>query len=110
MTQRDKILNLLVESGEQGVLNIQLNNIAFRYGARLAELREDGYSIRSSHIKGAVWRFTLLPQDKQQPQTMQVAAEMDEPQYMDFAERLRSSACCSEPVIAGFCGGCGEHV
>lgn len=60
MTQRERILNVLEDRGPAGVLNIELNNIAFRYGARLKELRDDGYRIRTSHVKKSVFRFTLL--------------------------------------------------
>ena len=109
-TQKDRILDLLEERGEQGVLDIELNEIAFRYGGRLHELRQDGYRIRTTHIKKSVWRFTLLPQDPLQPQSLQVAAELGEPEYQSFREMLRPSDCCGEIVVDGFCGGCREHV
>lgn len=57
VTQRDKILELLREKGT--VSNYDLNSIAFRYGARLQELRDNGYVITSRHIKGSKWTFTL---------------------------------------------------
>jgi hypothetical protein len=109
-TQKDQILQMLEDAGDKGVLNIELNEFAFRYGGRLFELRQDGYRIRSKHVKNSIWRFTLLPQDPKQPQTMQVSAELDEPQYLDFLEMLRPSACCGEIVVDGFCGGCNEHI
>lgn len=110
MTQREKILQLLEDAGDEGVTNLKLNTVAFRYGGRLHELRQDGYRIRSTHIKDSVWRFTLLPQDTANPDSMQVAAELDEPQYMEFRELLRPSNCCGEIVVDGMCGGCHEHV
>ncbi|MDQ0078233.1 hypothetical protein [Arthrobacter oryzae] len=64
--------------------------IAWRYSARIDNLRKDGYRIRASHIDKSIWRFTLLPQDPQQPQALQVAAELDEPKYLDFNEQLRT--------------------
>ncbi|MDN4611452.1 hypothetical protein [Arthrobacter burdickii] len=109
-TQKDRILKVLEDRGDQGVLNIELNEIAFRYGGRLYELRQDGYRIRTKHVRKGVWRFTLLPQDTANPQSMQVAAQLDEPQYMEFLETLRPSDCCGEIVVDGFCGGCREHV
>ncbi|WP_285250227.1 hypothetical protein [Pseudarthrobacter sp. fls2-241-R2A-168] len=108
--QREKILKMLEAAGEQGVTNIQMNKTAYRYGGRLFELRQDGYRIRSGHVKGSVWRFTLLPQDKANPGSMQVAAELDEPQYQDFLELLRPSPCCWEIAVDGMCGGCREHI
>jgi hypothetical protein len=103
--QRERILAFLEYRGELGATNLELNDIAFRYGGRLFELRADGYRIRSSHVKGPVWRFTLL---KDEP--LVLAAEIDDPQYMDFLELLRPSNCCGEIVIDGMCGGCHEHV
>lgn len=104
---KGRILNLLLDRGELGVLNIELNEIAYRYGRRIFELRQDGYRIRTSHIKNATWRFTLLRDDDK---PLELAAELDEPQYMEFRELLRPSDCCGEIVVDGMCGGCREHV
>lgn len=41
--QRAKILDLFKERGT--VTNVELNKVAFRYSARLHELRQDGYRI-----------------------------------------------------------------
>jgi hypothetical protein len=109
-TQAERILAFLEARGELGVLNTELNEIAYRYSARLSDLRRDGYRIRSAHIKNATWRFALLPQDTENPQTLQIAAELDDPQYMEFLELLRPSNCCGEIIVDGMCGGCHEHV
>lgn len=58
-TQTEKILALLKAAGDKGVTNIELNKIAFRYSARLHDLRRDGYKISAQHIKDTYWRFTL---------------------------------------------------
>jgi hypothetical protein len=63
MTQCDRILEKLTRAGAAGVSNFQLNNLCFRYGARLMDLRKRGYVIDSKHIKGSEWRFTLLNPD-----------------------------------------------
>ena len=94
MNQREKILQLLEDRQEAGVTNIELNEIAFRYGARLAELRKEGYRIRSQHIKGAIWRFTLL--------------DLGLPLFETLLAPL--SACCGAPISEwDFCGDCHEH-
>jgi biotin operon repressor len=64
-TQSQRILKLLQE--KDSVTNIELNNDLhiFRYGARIAELREQGYNIESKHIKGSVWEFRLVKKPKQ---------------------------------------------
>lgn len=42
-SQRAKILDLLQQHGQ--VTSVELNAIAYRYSARIHELREDGHSI-----------------------------------------------------------------
>jgi len=56
VTQADKILDLLESRNELGATNIELNRIAFRYGARLHELRKD-YRISTIYIKPGVFKF-----------------------------------------------------
>lgn len=101
-SQKERIYDLLEERGEQGVTNIELNNICFRYGGRLHELRQEGCRIRTTHVKGPIFRFTLLEADAPE--------YIDEPQLMEFREMLRPSPCCGEITLEGFCGGCGEHI
>lgn len=60
MTQQEKILELL-EKHPKGVTNFDLNKIAFRYSARIKDLREQGYDISATHIKGSEWSFRLEP-------------------------------------------------
>lgn len=58
-TQSEKILALLKERGDHGATNVELNKIAFRYSARINDLRKDGHDISAAHIKGSSWKFTL---------------------------------------------------
>jgi Helix-turn-helix domain len=46
-SQKERILALLREAGHQGVSNLRLNLVCFRYGARLHELRAEGYRIET---------------------------------------------------------------
>ena len=39
--------------------NVQLNRICFRYGARIFDLKRDGYNIDSERVKGGLWQFRL---------------------------------------------------
>ena len=48
MSQTTKILKLLKE--KETVTNAELNRVCFRYGARLHELRRDGYIIVTNRI------------------------------------------------------------
>lgn len=61
MTQKRRILNALIYFYPQGVTNRWLNdNICFRYGARLMELRRDGFEIDTKRIEAGLFKFTLL--------------------------------------------------
>lgn len=60
MNQTEKIINLLEKRGKRGASNYELNKIAFRYSARLHELRKEGYKIKAQHIKDSLWKFELV--------------------------------------------------
>lgn len=55
LSQTARILNLLKANGE--ATNAQLNKIAFRYSARLKDLRDEGHDILSIKEKDGLWRF-----------------------------------------------------
>lgn len=62
--QKSKVLEMLKAARSVGVTNTELNRQAgFRYGARIWELRDEGYTITSVREQGGLWRFTLAPQD-----------------------------------------------
>ncbi len=56
-TQASKILRLL--KTHPYVLNIDLNNICFRYSARILELRNEGHPIQKEYVKPGVFRYFL---------------------------------------------------
>lgn len=62
LTQKQRVLNALRDAGPRGVLNSELNKICFRYGARIFELRRDGYDIRQQQVKKGLFRVWLEPQ------------------------------------------------
>lgn len=53
------ILAALREAGPRGCSNRDLNDIAFRYGGRLEELRTAGHDIESIDEGGGWWRYVL---------------------------------------------------
>ena len=55
-TQTARILHLL--KNKKVVTNTELNRICFRYGARIFELRREGYIIKSNHVKDGQWEFS----------------------------------------------------
>ena len=42
--------------------NVELNDICFRYGARIFELRRLGYRITRTPVSGGFCRYTLEPE------------------------------------------------
>jgi hypothetical protein len=58
-SQRERIVNLLKDAGEEGVLNTQLNNICLRYGARISELVSMGYVIDIKREGKGLYRYFL---------------------------------------------------
>lgn len=55
LTQTAKILRLLKAKGR--VTNFELRKIAWRYPARILDLKHEGHQIRSVHDKGARWFY-----------------------------------------------------
>lgn len=64
MNQSEKILAVLEKAGDYGVTNVTLNRIAFRYSARLAELRKEGYDISTLYIAPGLFRYVLHKEGK----------------------------------------------
>ena len=61
-SQRDKVLDILRARGRSGVTNFELNEICFRYGGRIFELRTQfGYDIETIREAGARRRYVLKP-------------------------------------------------
>ena len=58
-TQSEKILEALKLAGPAGVSNYDLNDIAFRYSARIKDLRDRGHKIEAVKGKGSNWTFIL---------------------------------------------------
>jgi hypothetical protein len=58
MTQKERIHELLKSNGSEWTDMQELNRIAFRYSARLADLRADGIEIESRH-EGSHWWYRL---------------------------------------------------
>ncbi len=54
---REQILALLQERGCRGIANDELNQICFRYGARIYELRQQGHWIETVRFGEGLFRF-----------------------------------------------------
>jgi len=57
---RARILAALKTAGPKGCTNAELAAIQLRYGGRLHELGEMGYYIKSEHVSGGLWRYTII--------------------------------------------------
>lgn len=60
-SQTARILRLLKKHGD--LTNRDLNRIAYRYSARILELRNEGHKIVSVHEKDSLWRYVLVDED-----------------------------------------------
>ena len=58
-SQKEKIINMLKEAGENGVTNIELSKISLRYNARISELIMSGYIIENTQVKKGVYKYVL---------------------------------------------------
>ena len=56
-TQKEKILARLKQGPADA---IELNQICFRYGARLCELRKLGIDIRAKRLENGIWEYCLV--------------------------------------------------
>jgi hypothetical protein len=63
-TQREKILNALINAGSTGVTNTQLSNMCIRWNSRMGELYAQGYKIDTVLVADGVYRYILREQPK----------------------------------------------
>lgn len=60
LTKKQLTLNLLRSAGDTGVDNRELNHAGiWRYSARIKELRDEGYNIRTVRLEQGHFRFIL---------------------------------------------------
>jgi hypothetical protein len=64
-SQSEKIINLLKEALDEGVTNVELAEITFKYDARISELRMKGYIIDTIYVGKSVYKYVLkkIPSD-----------------------------------------------
>ncbi len=56
-THTAKILKLLKAKAKGKVSNLELRKVAWRYPARVLDLKHEGHLIRSVHDKGPLWFY-----------------------------------------------------
>lgn len=57
-SKKARILALL--QSRESVTNVDLNDIAFRFGARIKELRDEGWIINTEQVTLTLFRFRLI--------------------------------------------------
>jgi hypothetical protein len=78
MSQSDKIIELLLDRFPRYITNFEANNICFRYGGRIHELRKKGWQIENVQSKDnrQEWRAWLeSPIRLEEPYTPKYKAE-----------------------------------
>jgi len=84
MTQKQTIVALLNERGPEGIKNYEFpQHFILNYKARLDELREDGYNIKTIRVKDNVWKYVLentrpVKQSWQAKRKLEQTKEMEE--------------------------------
>lgn len=69
--QRPRIIAALKSAGEDGITNVDLNKICFRYSSHIGTLRMKGYIIDVEHLGEGVIKYTLKyapPEDQPKPE------------------------------------------
>lgn len=61
MTRRELALQLLKDAGDDGVTTARFldEGVGSRYGARIREIREEGYEIYAHRLRDGSWRYVL---------------------------------------------------
>jgi len=90
LTQRDKILKLLRENKEYGVTNSRLQEVAYRYNARMQELYQLGYVIETTYNENGLTVYKLLEEPKVERRDMPNAIEILAKEIQDCGNRVTS--------------------
>ncbi|NHW45926.1 hypothetical protein HAV21_03310 [Paenarthrobacter sp. MSM-2-10-13] len=64
LSQTARILKLL--QSKRRVSSHELNRLAYRYSARIAELRQEGHQILTERVKEGVFAYTYLGHEDDQ--------------------------------------------
>jgi len=81
MTNKQTMLAALRAGGSAGVTTAELMRVGCgsRYGARLLELRAEGFEISSERVRDGSWRYTLIGERVEPKQIYsQVEAEIEQ--------------------------------
>lgn len=83
-TKRGQILNLLRSRGSEGITNVELSDVALRYGGHLGKLYELGYKIKKEPLGDGIFRYTLLSEPERERHERKPAIDI----LLDGVEKL----------------------
>jgi len=106
VAQRDLVLRMLRDAGRRGVTNVAFYEAHVpRFGGRLLELRQAGYSIRTERLWSGNFRYVLTGEPRQLtplPAKVEPEAELAPPTLFDVSEAASppTSAITGKPKAA----------
>jgi hypothetical protein len=102
--QRDRILALLRQRGTAGVTNVELNALGImRFGARVFELRRQGFNVETRRESETIFRFVLLAESPHPPPANRrvPGGPPHPPGLSSYGERARVLHAEAMPLFAG---------
>lgn len=98
-SQKQRIIEA-IENDERGyVTNVDLNEICFRYSARIKDINDDDrypFIIRSKRLSGAVWQYYTAPRPR--PASQQPEGELAPTRQLMEADAV--CAWCDKHAVA----------
>lgn len=59
-TQRQKIIQMLMDAGQDGVTNTEMSKVSLRYGGHINEMGRQGYKYTKINLGGGVFNYKLF--------------------------------------------------
>lgn len=75
-TAKDRVRRALEAAGDRGLTNVVLNDICYRYGARLHELKKEGLRIAKSSVGKGVYSYRIDVSEPARPDERAMAEPM----------------------------------
>lgn len=64
-TQREKIIQMLIDAGDEGVTNVEMAVVSLRYGGHINEMYRQGYKMKKMNLGSGVFRYWLISRPSQ---------------------------------------------
>ncbi|EOO11338.1 hypothetical protein [Bacillus cereus] len=76
LSQSERILDALRVAGTKGLTNVQLSDIALRYGGYLGRLYEKGYEVNTISEGSNVYRYILVSEPETERESRKPARDL----------------------------------